>query len=67
MECPSCVSELDHCHGTLVRHEDELVECTEPGCRDLDLVRHTLSVSCAEIDGGCHCTVTFVEQYAQAS
>lgn len=68
MECPSCVAELDHCHGTLVLHEDDFVECTEPGCRDFDRIRHTLTVSCAEVDGGCECTASLVvEEYAQAS
>jgi hypothetical protein len=68
MECLSCRTELDHCHGTLVLHEDDFVECTEAGCRDFDRVRHTLTVACAEIDGECHCTVTVVvAEYAQAS
>ncbi|MTD52823.1 hypothetical protein [Amycolatopsis pithecellobii] len=67
MECASCVSELDHCHGTLVIHEDDFVECTDPQCGDFDLVRHFLTVTCAEIDGECHCTAVLVEEYAKAS
>lgn len=68
MECPSCTTDLDHCHGTLVLHSDELVECTEPGCHDFDLIRHALTVTCEEVDGECHCTATLVvEEYAQAS
>jgi hypothetical protein len=68
MECLSCLGELDHCHGTLILHETGAVDCTEPGCRDLEEVRHTLRISCAEIDGGCLCTATLVvEEFAQAS
>ncbi|WP_236788925.1 hypothetical protein [Amycolatopsis sp. GM8] len=67
MECLSCVSELDHCHGTLVSHEDDFVECTDSGCRDLDLARHVFTATCADVDGGCHCTAVFVEEFAKAS
>jgi hypothetical protein len=68
MECLSCIADLDHCHGTLVLHEDEFTECTDPDCHDVDVIRHALVVSCAEIDGGCHCTATLVvEEFAQAS
>lgn len=67
MECPSCVSELDHCHGTLVRHEDDVVECTDDGCRDLDPARHALTIGCDEVHGGCPCTAVYVEEFLQAS
>lgn len=68
MECISCSAGLDHCHGTLVLHTDDVVECTEPGCRDYDRIRHTLTLTCDEIPGGCHCTADLViEEYAHAS
>ncbi|GAA5156910.1 MULTISPECIES: hypothetical protein [Amycolatopsis] len=67
MECPNCVADLDHCHGTLIVHTDEVVECSEPGCRDFDRVRHTFVVTCEEVDGDCHCTASLIEEYAQAS
>ncbi|NKQ57017.1 hypothetical protein HFP15_29525 [Amycolatopsis sp. K13G38] len=58
---------LDRCDGTLIQHEDTFVECTDPDCTDLDLVRHRLTISCEEIDGGCACTATLeIEEYAQA-
>jgi len=67
MECPSCARDLDHCHGTLVLHVDALVECTEPDCTDTDLVRHSLTVRCDEVDGECVCTADYAVEYAQAS
>jgi hypothetical protein len=68
MECLSCTGELDHCHGTLILHEDGAVDCTEPGCRDLDQARHRLTIICAEVDGGCLCAFSLVaEELAQAS
>jgi hypothetical protein len=67
MECVSCLAELDHCHGTLILHENGAVDCIEPGCPDLDEARHVLRISCVEVDGGCVCTATFVEEFARAS
>lgn len=56
--CPDCSAELDHCHGSLVVHADTEVECTQPGCVDLHVVRHTLAVvRCEDVDGTCTCTV----------
>jgi len=56
--CSDCSTELDHCHGSLVVHLDATVECTEPGCVDLHLVRHTLAVvRCEDVDGACPCMV----------
>ncbi|WAL67182.1 hypothetical protein ORV05_05165 [Amycolatopsis cynarae] len=66
MECAGCSSDLDHCHGTVILHEDGSVECTEPDCRDLDEARHTLRITCTEIEGGCACTAA-VEEFARAS
>jgi hypothetical protein len=60
--CPDCTAELDHCHGSLVVHLDAAVECTEPGCVDLDRVRHALAVlACEEVDGACTCVVELAE------
>lgn len=68
MECLSCLADLDHCHGTLIQHEDTFVECTDSGCTDFDVARHRLTVSCEEIDGACVCTATLeIEEFAQAS
>jgi hypothetical protein len=68
MECASCTSDLDHCHGTLVVHPDNVAECTEPGCADFERVRHALIIDCQLVDGGCECTVTVdVELLQQAS
>jgi hypothetical protein len=68
MECPSCISDLDHCHGTLVVHLDEVVECTEPRCVDPDRLRHQLIIDCQQIDGGCDCTMSIeTKRLKQAS
>ncbi|HKS47289.1 MAG TPA: hypothetical protein VJT49_19690 [Amycolatopsis sp.] len=66
MDCRSCASGLDHCHGTLVLHESGVVDCTE-ACSDLDQVRHSLRMTCAEIEGGCRCVAEFTEEFARAS
>jgi hypothetical protein len=50
-----CAAELDHCHGTLVTHHDGFAECTEDACVAFDPARHTLSIGCQDIDGGCGC------------
>lgn len=55
MFCRDCTAAVDHCHGTLVIHSSSLAECTEPGCVDLEYVRHYLVLDCSEITGGCQC------------
>jgi hypothetical protein len=55
MECVSCTRDLDHCHGTLIVHTIEFVECTELLCVDLDQTRHLAIVDCSAVDGGCDC------------
>lgn len=55
MTCASCRSGMDHCHGTLVLHSDGEVDCTDQGCVDTDIVRHTLVIECHSIEGGCGC------------
>lgn len=55
MSCVNCREGLDHCHGTVIRHVDDTVECTDTGCTDVDVVRHTLVVDCDTVDGGCVC------------
>ncbi|PXY31941.1 hypothetical protein [Prauserella muralis] len=55
MTCKSCLTGLDHCHGTLVRHTDGGADCTDQGCADLDIVRHDLVIECHTIEGGCGC------------
>ena len=60
--CSDCTADLDHCHGSLVLHLDAVVECTGPGCVDLDRVRHSLAVlTCEEVDGACTCVGELAE------
>ncbi|GAA3565197.1 hypothetical protein GCM10022222_56180 [Amycolatopsis ultiminotia] len=56
MECAFCTDGIDHCHGTLVVHPDGgFAECTDPGCADLDRIRHGLIIDCHAVDPGCGC------------
>ncbi|WP_241385562.1 hypothetical protein [Rhodococcus sp. CH91] len=57
MTCSQCNHDLDHCHGTLVIHAEAPADCTDPDCADFGIVRHTLVLDCAEIDGRCSCSV----------
>lgn len=59
--CRACLSDLDHCHGTLVVHATTTVECTDPDCFDTSRVRHVLVIDCSELARGCGCT----EMYAR--
>ena len=52
-KCPDCGLELDHCHGTLVVHEDRTLECTNPACELPDLLRHAFVIDCLTVSGGC--------------
>jgi hypothetical protein len=52
--CHRCATGLSHCHGTLVRHRDESVECTSSGCAgEIDV--HVFVVGCDELGAGCGC------------
>lgn len=53
--CTDCAAEFDHCHGTLIIHATGPADCTQPGCADLDGVRHDLLIDCRSIAGGCRC------------
>ena len=62
MKCASCVTGVDHCHGTLVVHPDGgFAECTDARCADDDHLRHSLIVACSGLDGECMC-VPLLEQ-----
>jgi hypothetical protein len=65
MECVSCTRDLDHCHGTLIVHTTEFVECTELLCVDLDQTRHLAIVDCSAVDGGCDCVSMLVDDEIQ--
>jgi hypothetical protein len=65
MECVSCTRDLDHCHGTLIVHTIEFVECTELLCGDLDQTRHLAIVDCSAVDGGCDCVSVLVDEEIQ--
>jgi hypothetical protein len=52
--CPECERQAEHCHGTLVRHADGHLECTDPACSVLGGDRHGLVVACADLSG-CAC------------
>ena len=52
--CTGCGEEVDHCHGTLVRHADGWVECTDGSCLVLAVERHELVLACGPGEG-CAC------------
>ena len=52
-DCRECTAERPHCHGTLVRHHDRHVQCTEPGCAHPEMLLHSFAVDCEAI--GCEC------------
>jgi len=65
-ECVDCAAALEHCHGTVVLHEDGgTAECTEPGCRDVDPARHALVICCDQFMWEC-CADLAPVKYARA-
>lgn len=56
--CEECLGEVDHCHGTLVRHRGGGLECSEPGCAAEDPARHLWVLACDLVDGACRCSVS---------
>ena len=53
--CVECVADTDHCHGTLVRHADRSVECTDVDCWEMGGDRHGFVINCRDLSGGCRC------------
>jgi hypothetical protein len=51
-ECHSCRDNLQHCHGTVIRHSQSRAECTEADCAAPEVL-HAFSVDCDSI--GCSC------------
>jgi len=64
--CSDCGLEVDHCHGTLVVHDDRTVDCTDTACQRLDLLRHAIIVDCVDVLGGC-CVTEETADFAVAS
>jgi len=63
--CDECDEGLAHCHGTLVLHADETVECDEQGACGADEVTHRWWVACSEL--GCGCTGDEVATVAEVT
>lgn len=66
-DCLSCDSETDHCHGTLIVHTGNIVECTDDDCIDYQLSRHGFVVDCFDLAGGCGCLALTVDRVDYAS
>lgn len=49
--CPACDLGLDHCHGTLVEHEDGTTTCLD-GCGG-PRAAHDEVVACETVGMGC--------------
>jgi hypothetical protein len=58
--------DVDHCHGTLVVHDDRTVDCTDAACDLPDLLRHAFIVDCSALLGSC-CLVEEPADFAVAS
>jgi hypothetical protein len=56
--CTLCRQGLSHCHGTLIVYAYDVIECSDPECRDADLARHELVIHAEEI------TVQYIEEAA---
>jgi hypothetical protein len=54
--CIECGDDQDHCHGTVLRHTDGSIECTDLTCVALTADRHDLVLAC--VDTGCSCEGT---------
>jgi hypothetical protein len=54
VRCRECEAELQHCHGTLIRHALWHSECTDADCTTPELIVHTLVIDCDV--AGCECT-----------
>ncbi len=52
-DCRECLAGLPHCHGTLIRHPGQHMQCTEPDCAHPEGLLHSLSIDCGAI--GCEC------------
>ncbi|WP_132878014.1 hypothetical protein [Tamaricihabitans halophyticus] len=64
--CRDCAADLDHCHGTLLTHQDGPVQCTDAACRDDDPARHRLQAGCAEL-AYCECVAPQRDDFYLAS
>jgi hypothetical protein len=53
--CMYCRRQEEHCHGTLLRPVEEIVEveCTDQGCRARGLDRHELVAICDIVTMRC--------------
>ncbi len=65
--CSDCGLKVDHCHGTLVVHDDRTVDCTDAACELPDLLRHAFIVDCSAVLGGGCCLVEEPADFAVAS
>jgi hypothetical protein len=50
--CRRCETDLLHCHGTLVRHGEGEVECSDPRCAGR-LAVHDFVIVCDDVQSGC--------------
>ncbi|MGH9139242.1 MAG: hypothetical protein ACRD0G_19710 [Acidimicrobiales bacterium] len=54
--CQLCQLDLDHCHATLVEHDDGTFDCLA-GC-GRPRACHDVSLRCGELEGACPCSAT---------
>lgn len=51
--CRECAAGTPHCHGTLIRHATQQLQCTEPGCAHPEVLLHSLTVDCNALGFQC--------------
>ena len=53
LQCRYCRDGWEHCHGTVILHEQRRPECMEDDCEDPDFIPHVLRIDCGAV--GCPC------------
>ncbi len=48
--CFDCGDRVEHCHGTLIRHNSVVAECTDLVCTIPEIACHALVIDCVELD-----------------
>lgn len=53
--CRDCAEAVEHCHATVLIHEDGTLECTSEGPCRLPLEAHAMVTACSQILPACRC------------
>ena len=53
LQCRYCHYGWEHCHGTVIIHEQRCAECTDDDCDGPEFIAHVLRIDCDAV--GCPC------------